>query len=58
MALRPKSHSSVDGCYASIGRNGFEETVIDNLKDAFEISPDYKPIYIVHDSSKHQDFLH
>lgn len=58
MALRPKSHSNVDGCYASIGRNGFEETVIDNLKDAFEISPDYKPIYIVHDSSKHQDFLH
>ena len=58
MALRPKSHSNVDGCYASIGRNGFEETVIDNLKDTFEISPDYKPIYIVHDSSKHQDFLH
>ena len=58
MALRPKSHSNVDGCYASIGRNGFEETVIDNLRDTFEISPDYKPIYIVHDSSKHQDFLH
>lgn len=58
MALRPKSHRNVDGCYASIGRNGFEETVIDNVKDTFEISPDYKPIYIVHDSSKHQDFLH
>lgn len=58
MALMPRSHSNVDGCYASIGRNGFEETVVDNLKDTFEISPDYKPIYIISDSSEHQDFLH
>lgn len=58
MALKPKSYSNTDGCYASIGRNGFEETVIDNLKDTFEISPDYKQVFLVHDSSLHQDFLH
>lgn len=57
MALLPKRYTN-DGCYASIGRNGFEDTTIDNLKDTFLISPDYKPIYLIHDSSVAQDFLH
>ena len=57
MALMPKRHST-DGCYANIGRDGFVDTTIDNLKDTFEINPDYKPVYIVHDASQHQDFLH
>ena len=40
MALIPKRYTGTDGCYAPIGRNGFSETVIDNLKDTFDISPD------------------
>lgn len=45
-------------CYGDIGRNGFDETVTDNIKDSFELSPDYKSIFIIPDSSKEQEFLH
>lgn len=57
MALMPKRHST-DGCYANISRDGFVDTTIDNLKETFDISPDYKPVYLIHDSSDNQDFLH
>lgn len=45
-------------CYGDIGRNGFDETVIDNVADSFTLSPDYKKVYIIPDSSKEQEFLH
>lgn len=45
-------------CFGDIGRNGFRDTVIDNVKASFELSPDYKDVYIVEDSSKQQEFLH
>ena len=45
-------------CDVTLGLNGFTDTVVDNMKDSFELNPNYEQVYIIHDSSKHQDFLH
>ena len=60
MPIAPKTHTSPAPitCYGSIGVNGFDETVIQNVEESFELSPNYEPIYIVKDSSKNQVFLH
>lgn len=58
--ITPSNHDTCYDvyCYGEIGRSGFEETVIDNIKDSFKLSPDYKNVYIIEDSSKEQEFLH
>lgn len=45
-------------CDITLGVNGFEESVIDSVKQSFELNPNYEEVYIIHDSSEEQAFLH
>lgn len=45
-------------CDVTLGVNGFNDVVVDSVQQNFELSPDYNEVYIIHDSSKEQDFLH
>lgn len=44
-------------CCKSIGQNGFFDVTLNNIKSDFEISPDFKNVYIIKDSSKNMEFL-
>jgi len=57
MSISPSSYIASTNCSPSIGQNGFEEAVISNISDSFEISPNYEQVYIVQDSSTTKDFL-
>lgn len=57
MAVLPSSYTLSPSCISCVGQNGFEETVINNIVDSFEISPNYEEVYIVPDSSVAQDLL-
>lgn len=50
MPISPKSVSKRE-CYGDTCVAGFDQTVIDNMVDSFDINPNYEPIYIVDDSS-------
>lgn len=50
MALTPFRAQPVK-CWNGIGRNGFDETVIDGLEESFELNPNFESIYVVKDSS-------
>ena len=43
-------------CCKSIGQNGFFDVTLNNIKSDFEISPDFKNVYIIKDSSKNMEF--
>lgn len=59
MSLSPKKYTNCQSCCdADIGLYGFNQTVIDNFEYSFELSPNYKQVYIIHDSSENQEFLH
>lgn len=57
MPLSPKKYNN-DGCCYSISDFGFDNTVISNMEYSFELSPNYKDVYLINDSSVCQDFLH
>lgn len=57
MAQRPKAlHPGL--CDITIGINGFNDAVVDSVQQSFELNPNYEQVYIIHDSSKVQEFLH
>lgn len=57
MAILPSSYNS-DFPIIDIGNNGFEATTVSNITNDFTLSPDYKSVFLVDDSSINQDFLH
>lgn len=57
MAILPSSYNS-DFPIIDIGNNGFESTTVSNITNDFTLSPDYKSVFLVDDSSINQDFLH
>ena len=58
MAQNPINVYSGNLCNTNIGVNGFTQTMIDNISDSFELSPNYEEVYITTDSSQDQEFLH
>lgn len=60
MAINPSSYDVFydEHCYGSVGENGFDSVVEDNMSESFELSPNYEPIYIVKNSPTEQEFLH
>lgn len=57
MPISPSNYSA-GVCDVTLGMNGCQDTVIDNMKVSFNLSPNYKQVYIIHDSSTEQTFLH
>lgn len=45
-------------CDVTLGINGFDDAVIDSMQASFELSPNFESVFIIHDSSKAQEFLH
>ena len=45
-------------CDVTLGINGFNDAVVDSMQESFELSPNYEQVFIIHDSSTVQEFLH
>ena len=57
MAQKPKAiHPGL--CDVTLGVDGFNDAVVDSIQQTFELNPNYEEVYIVHDSSQEQEFLH
>lgn len=57
MAQRPKAfHPGL--CDITLGVDGFNDAVVDSVQQTFELNPNYEEVYIIHDSSTAQEFLH
>lgn len=58
MPISPSKYTYGETCLKSVGENGYTENALRNMAYDFNLSPNYRRVYITSDSSTEQEFLH